>query len=294
MTKTILKLLLSIVVYMVVFLVGNALLPYSPDFRELGASGAENSKWLLFILLNSAWICFTIYFIIRHANFNGVKLFINLLFIMFFVQCFMTQIETLFFTQAFPVLTKLDIVFIMIASLLPLLVTIPLLIKFFQNKADVIEQKKIHIKNILVKLSIIGIMYLFVYMIFGYFIAWQFEELRIFYSGTAEKLNFFGQLLNNLKTNPIIYPFQVLRGILFGVFLLPLVNMIAKNRFIFITSVCLVYLCTAIMLIIPNALFPDMVRIGHLIEMTVSMFIFGLIVGNILWNDIKFIQFKNE
>jgi len=287
--KTILKLLLSIVVYTVIFLVGNAIVPFSPEFRELGASGAENSKWLLFILLNSAWICFTIYFIIRHANFNGVKLFINLLFIMFFVQCFMTQIETLFFTYAFPVLTKLDIVFIMIASLFPLLATIPLLMKFFQNKDSVIDSIKINIKNTLVKLSIIGIIYLFVYMVFGYFVAWQFEELRVFYSGTAEKLSFFGQLHNNVMTNPVIYPFQVLRGILFGAFVLPLIKMIIKSKFIFITSVCLVYLCTGIMLIIPNVLFPDIVRIGHFIEVTSSMLFFGIIVGNVLWKDNKFI-----
>jgi hypothetical protein len=59
--------------------------------------------------------------------------------------------------------------------------------------------------------------------------------------------------------------------------------MVNKNKGVFITSVCLVYLCTAVMLIIPNALFPDIVRIGHLIEMTSSMFLFGLITGNILW-----------
>jgi hypothetical protein len=43
------------------------------------------------------------------------------------------------------------------------------------------------------------------------------------------------------------------------------------------------YLCTAFQLIIPNKLFPDIVRIAHLIEMTGSMLLFGIIVGNILW-----------
>jgi hypothetical protein len=37
------------------------------------------------------------------------------------------------------------------------------------------------------------------------------------------------------------------------------------------------------MLIIPNVLFPDIVRIGHLIEMASSMFLFGIITGNIVW-----------
>jgi hypothetical protein len=191
----------------------------------------------------------------------------------------MTQIETLFFGNAFPVLTKPDIVLLMLSGLFPLLGTIPLLIKFFQNKDGVFEKRVINVKVIIVKLGIIGIIYLCVYMVFGYFVAWQFEELRVFYSGSAEKLSFFGQLANNMKASPVIYPFQILRGILFGCFVIPLIKMITKKKFVFITSVCLVYLCTAVMLLIPNVLFPDAVRIGHLIEMSSSMLLFGIIVG---------------
>jgi hypothetical protein len=119
-------------------------------------------------------------------------------------------------------------------------------------------------------------------MAFGYFIAWQFEDLRIFYSGSPEKLNFFGQLVNNMKTNPVIYPFQILRGILFGISIVPFLKMICKKQ-VFLTSVSLVFSCTAVMLIIPNVLFPDTVRLAHLLEMTSSMLFFGNITGKILW-----------
>jgi hypothetical protein len=281
--KTFFKLLLCVVVYTIVFLIVNILMPFSPEFKELGATGTANPKGLLFITVNSTWICFTIYFFIRHTNFAGRKLFINILFMMFFTLIFMTQIETLLFIGAFPVLTRLDVFFIMLAGLIPLLATIPLLMKFFQNREYLAEKVQLNVKSIMMKLGIIGVIYLCVYMFFGYFVAWQFEELRYFYSGSREKLSFFGQLLNNAKTNPLIYPFQVLRGIMFGVFVLPLKYMITKNKIVLIISVTLVYLCTAIMLIIPNVLFPDMVRIGHFIEMTVSMLFFSIIVGNILW-----------
>ena len=285
MIKTVLKLILLTIIHAIIFVIINAIMPYSPDFKELGASG--DPVGLLLMLLNSAWTCFTIYFIIRHTQYRGKTLFFNLLFIMFFVQCFMTQIETLFFGSAFPVLTKLDILLIMAASLVPLLATIPLIMKFFISKTENIEINKqsLNIKNIIFKLVIIGGLYLVVYMFFGYFIAWQFEELRIFYSGSADKLGFFGQLINNFKTNPIIYPFQIIRGILFALFILPLVKMINKNRKIFITSICLVYLSTAVMLVIPNVLFPDIVRYGHLIEMFISMLLFGIIVGIIMWDE---------
>ena len=282
MIKTFFRFVLCIAVYTIIFTLSNALLPFSQGFRELDVSG--NPLGILFVLVNAAWVCFTIFFIARNSHWKGKKLFLGIVSILFFVQSFMTQIETLFFGDAFPVLTKLDIILIMFAGLFPLLATTPLIIKFFQNKHIEGESIKINIQSALIKLGIIGVIYLIVYMFFGYFVAWQFEELRVFYSGSPEKLSFFGQLVNNIKTNPVIYPFQIIRGILFGVFVLPLVNMINKKPALII-SVCLVFLCTAFMLIIPNVLFPDKVRFAHLIEMSSSMLVFGIIVGRILWGS---------
>jgi len=204
----------------------------------------------------------------------------------------MTQVETLFFGNAFPVLTKIDILLIMAASLIPLLAVIPLAMKLFIMKSKSINEnpeivkQSLNIKNMLIKLGIIGAIYLFVYMFFGYFVAWQFEDLRIFYTGTPEKLPFFKHIADLILNNPIIYPFQILRGILFAVFIFPLLNMINKSKITFIISVCLVYLSTAVMLVIPNVLFPDVVRYGHLIEMLSSMLLFGIITGNVLWYNI--------
>ena len=56
-----------------------------------------------------------------------------------FVQYFMTQIETLFFGSAFSALTTGDFLLIMFAGLVPLLFTVPLAIKFFQNNANRID-----------------------------------------------------------------------------------------------------------------------------------------------------------
>ncbi len=121
-------------------------------------------------------------------------------------------------------------------------------------------------------------------MLFGYYVAWQFEELRVFYSGSPEKLSFWGQMANNLR-NPVFIPFQIGRGILFGIFVLPLVSMLSKSKTICITGICLVYVSTAVLLILPNPLFPNTVRLAHLVEMLSSMLLFGIIAGHILWNS---------
>jgi len=170
-------------------------------------------------------------------------------------------------------MTRLDILFTILSGLLSLLATIPLLVYFFQNKGSTIEKFEVNIKSLIIKLGIIGIIYLLIYLFFGFFVIMRIEEFRLFYS--------------SIEVNPImIFPFQILRGILLGIFVLPLKNMI-KTKKIFIISICLVYLCMAVDLILPNALLPTNIRIAHLMEMTISMIIFGIIAGNIMWGKQK-------
>ena len=95
-------------------------------------------------------------------------------------------------------------------------------------------------------------------------------------------MSFIDQLIHNFNTNPIIFPFQIFRGILFDIVAVPLLMMFKNNKKHFTVSLCLLYLCVAIVLIVHNVLFPDAVRIGHLIEITSFMFLFALITGYIL------------
>ena len=281
--KTIFKFLLSVIVYLIVFILANTLLPFSQAYNEL--ENPTNSFSLLFLFICCAWTCFTIYFIIKNTHYHGINLFLNIIFVVFVVQHFLMQIETLYFYDAFTCVKRTDIILIMLAGLFPLAASIPLLSGFFQNKNIEINAQKMNVKNIIKKLCIIGLIYVCIYMAFGYFVAWQFEELRVFYSGSGEKLSFFGQMLNNIKNDPFIFPFQFMRGIIFGIAVIPLKKMVNRNKITFLVSVCLVCLCTAMLLLISNPLFPDMVRYGHLIEMSSSMLLFGIIVGNILWDS---------
>jgi len=264
-------------------------LPYSQEFKNLRASGDPSA--VIYVLIYAAIVCFTMFFIVRNTNYRGKKLFFHLVLIVFFITSFMMQIETLAFGTAFPALTRIDIVFFMIGALLAILASAFLLVLFFQNKKAVAAEdtaaakdlaatvKKINIKSALIKLGIIGILYAGVYMFFGYFVAMRFEATRLFYTGSSAN-NVSVPLA--LPSQLLLVPFQIFRGILFGVFTLPLVKMI-NSKTKLIISICLVYLCPGMQLIIPNPLFPDMVRVAHLIEMTSSMLLFGLIVGSILW-----------
>ena len=277
MVKTFFKLFLCTIIYLIVFVLANALMPFSQSLKDLGQS--DDPLGMLYLLIISTLVCFTIYYVIRHSQAKGAKLLLNIVFVMFFVQLFMAQIETLLFGHAFPALTKLDVVLIMLAGLIPLLATIPLMVKFFQNKDVVNVQAEVNLKGMFKKLGALAIIYPVIYFLFGYFVAWQFEALRILYSGSAEKLNLWMHLLNN---DPLILLFQILRGMLFGILVIPLKNMMVSKR-AFIISVCLVFLYLGYVFLLPNVLFPDMARLGHFLEMTSSMTVFGIIVGNIMW-----------
>jgi len=279
--KKFLKFILLVFLYSLIFVIANAAMPFSKGFKDLRTS--EDTITILFMLINNVWTCLTLYFIISRSYIKGIKLVICAAGVVFFVQTFMTQIETLFFGNAF-ILTKFDIILIMLAGLLPMLIVTPLAVKLFQRKeTEITTITPFGITScMLKKILLIGIIYLAIYMIFGYFVAWQFKDLRVFYTDSAVKLSFFAQLANNMKTNPVIYPFQVFRGALFALATLPLLHFM-KTKKDFIISVCLVYLCAAMILIIPNVLFPDTVRMAHFYEMASSMLLFGLISGNLLW-----------
>ena len=281
MIKTFFKLALCVLLYAVVSSVVNSVLPFSPGFMELKSS-FRNSFSLLFMALYAVWVCYTMYFIARRANIYGRKLYLSLVGVMFFVNSFMTQIETLLFGGAFPSLARSDWLKLMLAALVSIAAAALLIVVFFQNKNAAPVKWNIGVKNLIIKLGIIGIIYVCLYFLFGYFVAWQFKELRYFYTN-SEVNNITQSYAWTPAGSQLVLAFiQILRGVLFGVFILPLRKMISAKS-AFVISVCLVFLSTGMQLIIPNPLFPDIVRYAHLIEMTGSMLLFGLFTGVILW-----------
>jgi len=283
--KKVLKFFLIVFVYIVVYIASNAVMPFSQAFREIAAETSSLSGFFLFICC-CAFICFTICYIVAKSRWRGAKCVAGISFVVFMTASFMTQIETLFFGSAFPVLTKTDIFSIMLVMLPPIFIGVKLGVVFFGEREPAEKSDPIRASTLVPIIAILGLIYAAIYFLFGYFVAWQFEELRVFYSGSAENAGFIGVLINNAVNDPIIYPFQFVRGIMFVSFSLPLLYMTReKGRKNFIISVCLTYLITAVLLVIPNALFPDVVRWAHFIEMTSSMLIFGIITGFGLWRS---------
>jgi hypothetical protein len=260
--------------------------PFSQTFLEASASEADPMS-AVFLFISSIFYCLAICYIAAYSNWRGFKRVAGIIFPVFMIAGLMTQIETLFFGDAFPMLNITDVLLIML-MILPSIIAAALLgVKFFGSKEDVSPSKSIPILPLISRIALLGLIYVAVYFLFGYFVAWQFEELRVFYSGSAEDAGFIGQLLNNANNNPIIYPFQFIRGMMFASFSLPLLFMLPNNKKKLIIGCCLVYLTTAVVLILPNFLFPDAVRWAHFYEMASSMLLFGIITGLFLYVPVK-------
>ncbi len=281
--KKFFKFMLVVFVYSVLYTLPNMFLPFSQAFKSVNSSAADPLS-AVFLMVISVFNCFLLHFLVSRSSWRGAKRIAGIVFSVFMVASFMTQIETLFFGGAFEALTTGDVLLIMLAPLPSIVAATLLLVKFYGRKEASPEAGSLPIVPLIKRIAVLGAVYAVVYFLFGYFVAWQFEDLRVFYSGSAVDAGFIGQLMNN---ELIIYPFQYLRGLMFVSFTLPLLSMLRKNKKAFLISVCLVYLTTAIVLVIPNPLFPDTVRWAHFAEMLSSMLLFGIITGYVLYKPLE-------
>lgn len=282
--KNIVKFLIVFTTYTIVFILANGMMPFSQAFKEASARTAAGPLDLLYVVISCLWFSSTICYTVYHTKWKGVKLALGVITVISLVHPVLTQVETLFFGSAFTVISKSDILLIMLAGILPLLASVPLAVKMWskEKSRESVYDSPINVTKLAISIVLVGFVYMIVYFVFGYFVAWKSEAVRIFYSGDSQDIGFGAKLLENWRENPVIYPLQFMRGILFGIAASPLLYMGRNRRREFIISICLLYLCTAIVLIIPNFLFPDMVRWAHFIEMFLSMLLFGVMTGLIM------------
>ncbi len=131
------------------------------------------------------------------------------------------------------------------------------------------------------KLAAVTVIFLAVYYLCGYFIAWQNPELRQFYAGTTELKSFAGTLASTWSTVPWMFPYQAARGLLWMGMTLPAVWMLSGGRARVALGGALMYaaLGGSVMLILPNPLMPPTIAHSHLVETAVSSLMSGTFVG---------------
>ena len=125
---------------------------------------------------------------------------------------------------------------------------------------------------------LISIVYPMLYFLAGYFIAWQSEAVRLYYTGSTELKSFIIMLIENIKDG--LYFFQILRGALWVLFALPVLMMLRVN---FLWKGILLGLLFAFLMnaqhLLPNPYFPREVAQVHFLETASSNFVWGFVIS---------------
>lgn len=213
------------------------------------------------------------------------------LFLLFFgVQTFMMQIETAYFINgvspngashpAFPLLQgNFQVYLLFLHGLVTALIftlLVVLLVGGFSRRTAPQTQFTVSADHAVKAGAWLAAIYIILYMVFGYYVAWQSEAVRLFYSGSSELQSVWNQWAGTLMVKPELPVFQYFRGVLWIVCLIPLFKGFAGKRseLIVLSGLALAYL-TTVELAFPNPLMPASVSLAHFWEVSISMLIFG-------------------
>lgn len=222
--------------------------------------------------------------LILSSRWRGLKLALGLAFVFYGSVTFVMQIETWYFLSEITVGPQL-LLRLFLMGIPTAFIFIPLAV-WILGKGRLGEvpnphpESRMPIKQWIWKMLGASLIYLTLYWLAGYFIAWQNPELRVFYGSPGEALPFFVHTADTLKNDPTLFPFQILRGWIWVLCALPLIRGSHLNPWWTAMLVGLMFsIPQNIGHILPNPLIPvASVRLSHLIETASSTFVFGLAV----------------
>ncbi len=250
-------------------------------------TGNQNSKpsedAILQLLIYCILTASILTLIINKSSVRGLHLTVVCFTISWGIQYFMTQIETLYFNNSVKMPLSVLVRTVTYGALYTAVVCLFAVFLFGKFKNTDIapnqQKAKLPIGKFIRDIIALSLIYVVTYFTFGYFVAWQFTDVRLFYTGSTRILNFFGHMSNQFRQDPILPLFQLFRGFLWALIaILILKSLKLRNRIAFVIIPGLIFsVLISSMLLFPNAYMPVTVRIGHSFELFTSMMTFGII-----------------
>ena len=274
------KIALLTVLYFPIWIIGTLamgdLIPTTPsepgllsDATAMLLLGLINTLLIVGMIVSSRWYGWRLALLLGLAYYGSFT--------------FITQIETLYFfanTMLSPEL--IPRLFLMGLSIPLIYIPLAIVICNKWKKRDnkmVRKYMQIPPKQLFLKLGVLAIIYLVIYWLAGYFIAWQNPELRAFYGSPGEKLPFLAHTVERLSNSPDLFLLQLVRGVLFAIIAMPLIIGSRVNPWVTALLVASLLGIPHLVHIMPNPLMPAAsVRLSHMIETATSTFLYGLII----------------
>ena len=274
------RLFLLTVLYIPIWLLGAlAIGDLIPDIPSEPGLVDEVTGMLILAIINTVLIVS----LIVSSRWNGWRLAFFLALAYYGSFTFLTQIETWYFLSEITLSPKLlSRLFIMGLSIPIIYIPLAILIcKRWKKREDSSESSNhdMPINEWAIKLGIIAVIYVAIYWLAGYFIAWQNPELRAFYGSPGEIEPFLSHTLTTFSETPTLILLQLVRGILFAAIAIPIILGSKLKPWITGLLVGFLFAIPHLAHILPNPLMPiASVRLSHMIETATSTFVFGLII----------------
>jgi hypothetical protein len=247
-----------------------------PELQEKGL--AIMAIMFVVSLFNTAVLSYAI----LRSRWRGWKIVVTIFWVYFSVNVFLSQIETLYFNDSLVIPLK-EILSFIITGALNTAVFAPVsvfVLGHLKKSGELMVSEESMImpfKEMVLKICGISlVVYPLLYFLFGYFVLWQFAEARLLYSGSTDRLPFFSHWVVTFTEDPWLYPWQILRGLIWVTVAAPVIRMSSTGwKETGVITGLLFAILMNIQHMLPNPYMTPIIRMAHFLETAVSNFILG-------------------
>lgn len=233
--------------------------------------------YTLLVSLVMAWI-------IQRSRWRGWKLTAALVFTFYGVMTVTSQVETVVYLRQKMSPRLIESLFVMggIVAILYVPLAVLIMRKMRQSSDQLHTERALPLANLAARFCVLAIVYVALYYLFGYYVAWQNPELRQYYSGSTELVSFYQTVHAVVTATPWMLPVQFGRGLLWVLFAYPVVKMLNSGRIETAGIIAALFGVGSFVLFIPNPLMPPSIAHSHFWETLGEDLILGAVVGWVL------------
>jgi hypothetical protein len=258
----------------------------SPPEASANQAPSERPENLLYpFLIFSISVGVVLSYLILRSSWHGWTLVGAIFVSMYGISTVATQVETLFFLSNKLPHGMIRAIFLQGAITAALFAPLAVLLlgkwRTSSPARTTSPPGRWHASSVATRLAVIVVAFLFLYMFFGYYVAWQSPAVRQYYGG-PEQPSFFAALQANWTRNPWVYALQVFRALLYAACMYPLIRMLRVARWETALAMALFLSVWTTILLLPNPLMPPDVAYAHFRETLGFSIVFGGIVGWLL------------
>ena len=254
----------------------------------------SDSASLIPFLIVAIINCTIILVYIYNSRITGWRLVLTLFVLLFGLQYFMAQIESVWFNNALKM--EDNAIYAILAggfiASLAFSILAAAITGRLKGETKGFDQFPVTLPNISTVLLLAFIVWPVIYFLAGYYIAWQFEAVRLFYTNSPGIDSLAVMMERNIADK--LYFFQMIRGLLWiliaGTALFSLKGSTLRKAII---VGLLLSILSSSQLLISNPIMPESVRMAHLLETSTSNFIWGLVISyGLCWSNSRQLRTK--